>query len=90
MSAPLFMPIRLHIYYDGVVWDDSYSSSGRLFSDRQMAIDFGIELYRSDDFRIATLIDGRLAAVGCGYEDFSPVAAFLAEVARHLELEVAA
>lgn len=57
-----------------------HSDLGRTFFDRERAIAWGIEELGHDDFRIATLTDGRLTAIGWG----------LTEIARQLGYKVAA
>ena len=85
-----YMPVSMHVYSDGDDFDIVYSSSERQFTDRTEALTWGVEHYGSDDFRIATLTDGRLSAVGWGHDDFDPAGEDLPSAAANLGVEVAA
>jgi hypothetical protein len=57
--------------------------------DRATVIAAGIDDLEHDDFLIATLVDGRLAAAGHDMGDFTPEDADLPEIARQLCLDLA-
>jgi len=62
---------------------------GKTFTNRWDAISWGIDELDHDDFRIATLNDGKLAAIGWGADDFDPAEEDLPAIARQLALELA-
>jgi hypothetical protein len=67
-----------------------HEDSGRDFTDRTEAMRWGMDYYGHDDFRIATVTDGRLTAIGFGVSDFGPDEEDLGEIAGQLGYEVAA
>lgn len=67
-----------------------HEDSGRDFPTRAEALLWGYDYYGHDDFRIATVVDGRLTAIGWGDEDFDPAEENLPAVAAQLGYEVAA
>lgn len=86
-----FMPVRLHVSYsDEHGYADFYTSMGQTFTDRAKAIRWGFAELNHDDFRIATLVNGRLSAIGFEMRDFDPDEEGLPEIAANLGLEVAA
>jgi len=71
-------------------WSDYTDPLGRRFDDRDEAIRAGIDYFDHDDFNIATLVDGKLAAFGWGNDpDFDPDDCDLPEIARQLCLDLA-
>ena len=89
--ATEYLPVRCEIVGNPGRWEDVHTSLGRTFTDRQEAIDWGIAELDHDDFRIATLVDGKLAAIGWGIDDFGPDdGEDLLAIARQLSVEVAA
>lgn len=92
MTAPLilFMPVTCSILGNLEDWECVHASIGRSFADRAEAIAWGVEALGHDDFRIATLVEGRLSAIGWGMDDFDPDEEDLPDIARQMALEVAA
>ncbi|MFI5934731.1 hypothetical protein [Actinoplanes sp. NPDC051494] len=91
MSA-VYLTVKGSMYHldsDKHGWEIVYSTTGREFKDRQAAIDDGLVTYRSDDFNIATVVDGALVAFGWQHQDFSTDGANLPDVAAKLGLQVA-
>lgn len=62
----VYMPVQEHLIGTLDDYEFAYSASGGRFTDRREALEWGLEHYNSDDFRIATLVRGRLAAIGWG------------------------
>lgn len=67
-----------------------HEDSGRDFTDRGEALSWGMDYFGHDDFRIATVVDGRLTAIGGRDRDFGPDEEDLTEIAGQLGYEVAA
>lgn len=70
-------------------WSSDYSSDLEAFTDRQAAIDHGIEVLGHDDFNIATVdAGGQLVAFGFDHEDWDnhPDNYDEAEISRQLGL----
>jgi hypothetical protein len=66
-----FMPVRLQIFYnDRDGFTAGRSPLGPTFTDREQAIAWAAETLNTDDFQIATLHNGRLAAIGFEMRDF--------------------
>lgn len=89
MTTPLYLPVTCQLIGSLDDWECWHTSLGRSFTDRAEAIAWGIDELDHDDFRIATLIDGKLAAIGSGDKDFAPDEEDLPAIARQLSLEVA-
>lgn len=82
-----YMPVACQLVGDLENWSTSYMSLGITCTDRADAVSCGIEELGHDAFRIATLIDGRLAAIGWGMDpDFDPAEEDLPDIARQLAL----
>jgi hypothetical protein len=90
MTGPKYMPVTGHLVGNLDEFDIVYTGLGCTFTSRSAAIAWGIDKLNHDDFRIATLVDGRLAAIGWGQKDFDPIEENLPAIARQLSLEVAA
>jgi hypothetical protein len=67
-----------------------HEDSGRDFTDRTDALRWGMDFYGHDDFRIATVTDGRLTAIGYAMSDYGPDEEDLGEIAGQLGYEVPA
>lgn len=83
------MPVTCRIVGNLDAYDIVHTSLGRTFTDRAEALAWGMDELDHDDFRIATLHDGRLAAVGCEDWDFTAEEIEdLPGIARQLGLEL--
>lgn len=85
-----YMPVTCNLVGNLDQYVCVHSDLGRSFENRWDAISWGVDELGHDDFRIATITDGRLAAIGWGVKDFSPEEEDLVEIAGQLGLEVAA
>lgn len=83
-----YMPVTCRIVGNLDEYDIVHTGLGRTFTDRGEAIAWGMDELDHDDFRIATLVGGRLAAIGWGDKDFTADEEDLPEIAAQLALEV--
>lgn len=84
-----YLPVTCQLVGTVEDWTVAYSPLHREFTDRAEAFAWGIEELGHDDFRLATLVDGKLAAIGWGTDDFDPVEEDLPDIARQLARELA-
>jgi hypothetical protein len=86
------MVVQLHIVGTSGDWHDEHTSDSVEHPTRDAAWRAGWADLDHDDFRIATLRDGKLAAIGWGsgegQRDFDPEEEGLAGIAEQLGLEV--
>lgn len=89
MTDRRFMVVTSQIVGSLDNWSHDYSSDLELFTDRQAAIDHGVDALGSDDFNIATVDGaGRLVAFGFDHKDWDdhPDNYDGAEISRQLGL----
>ncbi len=84
-----YLPVTCQIVGNLDNFEHSYSLLGCEFSNRWDASSWGIDELGHDDFNIATLVDGELAAIGWGIDDFEPADSDLPDVARQLGVQLA-
>jgi hypothetical protein len=86
-----FMPVVARRFGDASSFETvHFRISDHAFDDRAAAVSYGLGCLNHDDFRIATLVDGRLAAIGSHTWDFTADEEDLPEIAGQLGFEVSA
>lgn len=86
----LYIPVTCNLIGNLDQYVCFHSDLGRTFENRWDANSWGVDELGHDDFRIATVTDGRLTAIGWGEKDFGPDEEDLGEIAGQLGYEVAA